>query len=129
MSIMEDRESQIVKTSIIGIVTNIVLSSFKVAVGIVSNSIAIILDAVNNLSDAASSIITIVGAKLAGKKPDIKHPYGYGRLEYLSALVISTIVLYAGITSLRESILKIIHPEETNYTLPTLIIVAGSQEL
>lgn len=124
MSIMEDRESQIVKTSIIGIVTNIVLSGFKVAVGIVSNSIAIILDAVNNLSDAASSIITIVGAKLAGKKPDIKHPYGYGRLEYLSALVISMIVLYAGITSLRESILKIIHPEETNYTLPTLIIVA-----
>lgn len=124
MSIMEDRESQIVKTSIIGIVTNIVLSGFKVAVGIVSNSIAIILDAVNNLSDAASSIITIVGAKLAGKKPDIKHPYGYGRLEYLSALVISMIVLYAGITSLRESILKIIHPEETSYTLPTLIIVA-----
>ncbi|MBQ7743322.1 MAG: cation transporter [Lachnospiraceae bacterium] len=124
MSIMENRESQIVKTSIIGIVTNIVLSGFKVAVGIVSNSIAIILDAVNNLSDAASSIITIVGAKLAGKKPDIKHPYGYGRLEYLSALVISMIVLYAGITSLRESILKIIHPEETNYTLPTLIIVA-----
>lgn len=120
----DNRESIIIKTSVIGIVTNILLSAFKVAVGFISNSIAIMLDAVNNLSDAASSIITIVGAKLAGKKPDINHPYGYGRIEYISALVISMIVLYAGITSLKESILKIMHPEETNYTLPTLIIIA-----
>ena len=119
----ESRESIIVRTSIIGIVTNIILSVFKIIVGLISNSIAIVLDAVNNLSDAASSIITIVGAKLAGKKPDIKHPYGYGRIEYISALVIAMIVLYAGITSLRESIDKIIHPEDTNYTLQALIIV------
>ena len=119
----KDREAIIVRTSIIGIITNILLSAFKVAVGVISNSIAIILDAVNNLSDAASSIITIVGAKLAGKKPDIKHPYGYGRIEYISALVISMIVLFAGITSLRESVEKIIHPEVSNYTLSTLIII------
>ena len=124
MSEQKKRESIIVKTSIIGIVANILLSAFKIVVGLISHSIAIILDAVNNLSDAASSIITIVGAKLAGKKPDIKHPFGYGRVEYLSALVISMIVLYAGITSLRESIDKIIHPEEVSYTTPTLVIVA-----
>ncbi len=124
MSEQKKRESIIVKTSIIGIVANILLSVFKIVVGLISHSIAIILDAVNNLSDAASSIITIVGAKLAGKKPDIKHPFGYGRVEYLSALVISMIVLYAGITSLRESIDKIIHPEEVSYTTPTLVIVA-----
>lgn len=124
MSEQKKRESIIVRTSIIGIVANILLSAFKIVVGLISHSIAIILDAVNNLSDAASSIITIVGAKLAGKKPDIKHPFGYGRVEYLSALVISMIVLYAGITSLRESIDKIIHPEEVSYTTPTLVIVA-----
>lgn len=124
MSEQKERESIIVRTSIIGIVANILLSAFKIVVGLISHSIAIILDAVNNLSDAASSIITIVGAKLAGKKPDIKHPFGYGRVEYLSALVISMIVLYAGITSLRESIDKIIHPEEVSYTTPTLVIVA-----
>lgn len=124
MDAQKSRERVIVKTSVIGIVTNILLSIFKVIVGVISNSIAIILDAVNNLSDAASSIITIVGTKLAGKKPDIKHPFGYGRVEYISALVISVIVLYAGITSLRESVIKIIQPEEVNYTTPTLIIVA-----
>lgn len=124
MDAQKSRERVIVKTSVIGIVTNILLSIFKVIVGVISNSIAIILDAVNNLSDAASSIITIVGTKLAGKKPDIKHPFGYGRVEYISALVISVIVLYVGITSLRESVIKIIQPEEVNYTTPTLIIVA-----
>ena len=124
MQNIQKRENIIIRTSIIGIATNVLLSVFKIIVGTISNSIAIILDAVNNLSDAASSIITIVGAKLAGKSPDKKHPFGYGRVEYLSALIISMIVLYAGITSFRESIIKILHPEEVNYTLPTLIIVA-----
>lgn len=80
------------------------------AVGILSNSIAIILDAVNNLGDALSSIITIIGTRLAGKAPDKKHPYGYGRIEYLASVLISVIVLIAGITSLQESVDKILHP-------------------
>ena len=89
------RGRKIVRTSVIGIVTNVLLAAFKAAVGLFSHSIAIVLDAVNNLSDAASSLITIVGTKLALKAPDKKHPFGYGRLEYLSSMVIAVIVLYA----------------------------------
>ena len=88
-----DRERTIVKTSIIGIVTNLFLVGFKAFVGLVSNSIAVILDAVNNLSDAASSVVTIIGAKLGAKQPDKKHQLGYGRIEYLSSMVVAALVL------------------------------------
>ena len=109
------REKVVIKTSIISILANIVLASFKAFVGLLANSIAIISDAVNNLSDALSSIITIIGTKLAGKAPNKKHPYGYGRIEYLTSLIVSAIVLYAGVTALTESIKKIIHPEAADY--------------
>ena len=118
-----NREQIIVKTSIVGIVTNLMLAAFKAVVGFLSNSIAIILDAVNNLSDALSSVITIIGAKLAGKLPDKKHPLGHGRIEYLSAMLVSALVLYAGITALIESVKKILHPEVPRYSLLTLIIL------
>ena len=119
-----NREAVIVRTSIIGILTNVLLAAFKAFVGIVSHSIAVTLDAVNNLSDALSSIITIVGTKLAGKLPDKKHPLGYGRIEYLSAMIVSGIVLYAGITSLVESVKKIFQPETPDYSTVSLIIIA-----
>ena len=119
-----DREKVIVRTSVIGIVTNLLLAGFKAAVGIISNSIAITLDAVNNTSDALSSVITIVGAKLGGKAPDKKHPLGYGRIEYLSSMTVAAIILYAGITSAVESVKKIIHPEEADYRAASLVIVA-----
>ena len=120
------REKIVVKTSIISIVANIILAGFKAFVGLMSNSIAIISDAVNNLSDALSSIITIVGTKLAGKAPNKKHPYGYGRIEYMTSLIVSIIVLYAGVTALIESVKMIIHPEISDYSTVTLIIlVAG----
>lgn len=118
------RDQIIVRTSVIGILANVFLAAFKAVVGVVSGSIAITLDAVNNLSDALSSVITIIGAKLAGKKPDKKHPYGYGRIEYISAVLISVIVLYAGVTSLVESVKKIIHPEQPEYTPVGLAIIA-----
>lgn len=118
-----NREKAVIKTSIISIVSNILLAGFKAFVGILANSIAIISDAINNLSDALSSIITIVGTKLAGRAPDRNHPYGHGRIEYMTSLVVSAIVLYAGITSLIESIKKIIKPEEPDYTMITLIIL------
>ena len=118
------RDSVIIRTSVIGILTNVFLAAFKAAVGIVSHSIAVTLDAVNNLSDALSSIITIVGTKLAGKSPDKKHPLGHGRVEYLSAMIVSGIVLYAGITSAVESVKKIIHPEAAEYSTVSLIIIA-----
>jgi len=119
----KSRESQIIKTSIIGILANIFLASFKAVIGMISNSIAIVLDAVNNLSDALSSIITIIGTKLAGKAPDKEHPYGHGRAEYLSAMLISVIILYAGTTSLIESIKKIINPETPDYSIASLVIL------
>lgn len=120
----ENREKTIVKTSIIGIVTNLFLVGFKAFVGLVSNSIAVILDAVNNLSDALSSVITIIGAKLGAKQPDKKHPLGYGRIEYLSSMMVAALVLYAGLTSLVESVKKIIHPEEADYSTVSLIIIS-----
>jgi cation diffusion facilitator family transporter len=119
-----DRSKQIVRTSIVGIGVNLVLVAFKMAVGLIANSIAIILDAVNNLSDALSSVITIIGAKLGAKQPDKKHPLGYGRIEYLSSMIVAALVLYAGITSLVESIKKIIHPEAADYSTVSLIIIS-----
>ena len=119
-----DRNQKIIKTSILGIAVNVLLSVFKLIVGTISGSIAITLDAVNNLSDALSSVITIIGTKIAGKEPDKKHPFGYGRVEYISASVIAVLVLYAGVTALIESVKQIIHPEAPSYTLPVLVIVA-----
>ena len=118
------RDAVIIRTSVVGIVANVLLAAFKAGVGFASNSIAVILDAVNNLSDALSSIITIVGTKLAGKLPDKKHPLGYGRIEYLSALIVSGIVLYAGITAAVESVKKIIHPDKPDYSAVSLVIIA-----
>ena len=120
----ESREKTIVRTSIIGIIANVFLAAFKAVIGLMSNSIAIVLDAVNNISDAGSSLITIVGTKLAGKEPDKKHPFGYGRIEYLSAMIISILVLYAGLTSFTESVKQIIHPETPDYAPLSLVIVA-----
>lgn len=119
-----DREKVIVRTSVIGIITNVFLAAFKAAVGLISNSIAVTLDAVNNLSDALSSVITIIGAKLGAKKPDKKHPLGYGRIEYISSMMVAAIVLYAGITSMVESVKKIIHPEAADYKTVSLIIIS-----
>ena len=124
VTVEENREKVIIRTSVIGILANVFLAAFKAAIGILSNSIAVTLDAVNNLSDALSSIITIVGTKLAGKLPDKKHPLGYGRIEYLSAMIVSGIVLYAGITSAVESVKKIIHPEKPDYSVISLVIIA-----
>ena len=115
------RDKVIIRTSVIGIAANVLLAAFKAVIGLASNSIAVVLDAVNNLSDALSSIITIVGTKLAGKLPDKKHPLGYGRIEYLSAMLVSGIVLYAGITSAVESVKKIIHPEKPDYSVISLL--------
>lgn len=122
----QGREKTIVKTSIIGIIANVFLSVFKAGVGLISNSVAVILDAVNNLSDALSSVITIIGTKLASKKPDKKHPLGHGRIEYITEMIIAAIVLYAGVTSLVESIKKIITPEAPDYSVWSLVIIASA---
>lgn len=121
-----ERSRQIIRTSVLGIVVNVVLVLFKMTVGLLVNSIAIILDAVNNLSDALSSVITIVGTKLSGKAPDKKHPYGYGRIEYLTSVLIAVLVLLAGLTSLKESVEKILAPETASYTAASLVIVGAA---
>ncbi|MBQ6505325.1 MAG: cation transporter [Flexilinea sp.] len=125
-TLQANRNQVIIRTSIIGIAANIFLAAFKAAVGLVSHSIAVVLDAVNNLSDALSSVITIIGTKLASRKPDKKHPLGHGRIEYLSAMIVAAIVLYAGLTSLIESVKKIIHPETPNYSIVSLVIIASA---
>ncbi len=124
MNETQDRNRIIIRTSITGIIANVLLAAFKAVVGLTANSIAIVMDAVNNISDAASSVITIIGTKLAGKEPDRKHPFGYGRIEYLSAMIISIIILYAGVTAFVESVKKIIHPETPDYGTASLVIVA-----
>ncbi len=120
------RERAIVRASFVGIFGNLALTLFKFIVGFASNSIAIILDGVNNATDALSSIITIVGTKLAGRRANRAHPFGFGRLEYVTSVIIAAIILAAGIISLRESIDKILHPASTNYsTLAITVIVVA----
>ena len=118
-----DRSSQIIRTSWVGIVANVLLAGFKAAVGILASSVAIVMDAVNNLSDALSSVITIIGTKLSQRPADRKHPFGFGRIEYFSAIIIAVIVLSAGITSLIESVKKIFNPTEPEYTTTTLMVI------
>ena len=119
-----NRNSQIIRTSWIGIVANVFLAGFKAAVGLLANSVAIVMDAVNNLSDSLSSVITIVGTKLSQRPADRKHPFGHGRIEYFSAIIIAVIVLSAGVTSLFESAKKILNPTQPEYTHTTLIVIA-----
>ena len=118
-----NRSQEIIRTSWIGIVANVLLAAFKAVVGILASSVAIVMDAVNNLSDALSSVITIVGTKLSQRPADRKHPFGFGRIEYFSAIIIAVIVLSAGITSLIESVKKIIDPTEPDYTTVTLVVI------
>ena len=122
---MEYREQQIIRVSFIGIITNIFLAAFKFTVGFLAHSVAIMADALNNASDVMSSVITIIGTKLAGRPADKQHPYGHGRVEYITAEVISAIVLYAGITALIESAREILNPETPEYSAATLIVVAA----
>ncbi len=117
------RSQKIIRASIIGIVANVLLAAFKAVVGVLASSVAIVMDAVNNLSDALSSVITIIGTKLSERPADREHPFGHGRIEYFSAITIAVIVLSAGITSLIESVRKIIEPTEPEYTTVTLVVI------
>ena len=121
-----ERGKKIIQISIIGILVNLALVAFKAAVGAVTGSIAIIMDAVNNLSDALSSVITIIGTRLAGKRPDKRHPYGYGKIEHISSVTIAVIVLIAGFASFKESFEKIFEAGTANYTTVSLIIIAAA---
>ena len=122
-SIAKNREHIIVRTSLAGILVNVFLAAGKMTAGLLSRSIAVVLDGVNNLSDALSSVVTIIGARLAGRAPDRKHPLGHGRIEYLSSLIVSALVIYAGISALVSSVDKMIHPEQPDYSVLTLVLL------
>lgn len=125
-NIIMNRQTAIVWASVIGIITNVVLVGFKMLVGLISGSIAIILDAVNNLTDVLSSVVTIIGTKLAARQPDEGHPYGHGRIEYLTTLLVGVIILTAGIMAMVESIPKILHPELADYSWNTIVVVVAA---
>ena len=119
----DKRHRIIISTSALGILANLLLAAAKVIVGLLSHSIAIVLDAVNNFSDMLSSVVTIIGSTFSNRLPDRKHPMGHGRSEYLSAAIIGIIILYIGLTALIESIKKILAPETPDYSTATLIVV------
>ena len=121
---MQNRSKKIIQTSIIGIVTNLGLVVMKALVGFFANSISIIMDALNNLSDVLSSTITVIGTKLSQKKPDAKHPYGHGRIEYITSLVIGIIILFGAGLAIYESIMSIISPRDVKFDILTVILIS-----
>ena len=121
-----DRNKQIIRTSYIGIAANVLLASFKAAVGLVAGSVAILMDAVNNLTDMLSAVITIVGTRLSERPADHEHPFGHGRIEYFTAIIIAVIVLMAGVGSLIESVRKIIEPTVPQYSTVTLTVIIAA---
>mgnify|MGYP000000873365 FL=1 len=115
-----------VLASIVGILCNVCLFLVKFVVGLLVNSVSVTADAFNNLSDAASSVISFVGVKMAGKPADKEHPFGHGRIEYIAALIVSFLVLEVGFTFLKDSISKIRHPEVLNFQLVSVVILVLS---
>lgn len=119
-----NREKQIIQTSAIGIGGNILLVAGKAAIGLLAGSISIVTDAVNNLTDALSSIITIVGTKLAAKHPNKKHPYGYGRIEFMTSTIIAMFIFLAGIMAIYESIVSLVKGEAPEYTVYSFAVIS-----
>ena len=121
-----NREKKIIQTSFVGIFANILLVIGKTIIGLLAHSVAIITDAINNLSDSLSSTITIIGTKLSNKKPDKKHPYGHGRVEYLTSLIIGVLVLFAGGMAIYESIKTLIDGAQVDHSYVSLIIIGSA---
>ncbi len=119
----KQREKAIVRVSIIGILGNVLLVGAKAFIGFLTGSASIISDAINNLSDALSSAITIVGTKLSSKRPNKKHPFGYGRIEYLTATVIAAIIIFAGCTAIYESVMSLINQDKPQYDWVAFLIL------
>lgn len=110
----------------VGIVTNLIVSAAKMLVGILAASVAVIADAANNLTDAASSVVTLVGFKLSEKPADREHPYGHRRIEYLTGLIVSFFVVILGVTFFKESFMKILNPTESDFSTVSLIVLGIS---
>ena len=121
-----ERRKKIIGVSIIGIVANLLLGVLKAVLGLLSGSIALISDALNNITDSSSSLITIVGTKLAAKAPDKQHPFGHGRTEYLTSLLIGGIVFLTGFQSLISSVKAVFNKEDINTDITTVIIIIAT---
>lgn len=122
----EIRQKYGMMCSIVGIFLNILLFSFKELAGMMTGSVAIVADGFNNLSDAGSSFLTMIGYKFAGEEPDTEHPFGHGRIEYLMGLIVSILIIMVGVELFRTSIIKIITPEEIETSLTAGIILTVS---
>ena len=120
------RQERIIRTSVIGILVNLLIAAVKIMIGTLASSIAIVSEGINNATDAGSSFLTYIGTKLSGKHPDEKHPFGYGRIEYLTGMVVGVLILYAGLGMLKESVEGILHPSDMNVSILTVLIVAGT---
>ena len=125
-SSVAERAKRIARTSLVGVAANVLLAAFKAAVGLAAGSVSIAMDAVNNLTDALASVLTLAGVALARRRPDAKHPFGYGRIEYFSAVSVSALVLAAGVGSLVESAKKIVEPTVPEYGTAALVVVAAA---
>lgn len=117
------REDYAVLSGVLGILCNLLLFLVKLVIGFAINSIAVISDAFNNLTDLGTSVVTIYGAKLSNMPPDENHPYGHGRFEYIASLVVSFIIFTVGLTLLRSSFEKIVSPESVEFNMPLIIIL------
>lgn len=128
----EDTEDPSVRTAcgrlagIVGIICNVILFAGKLIVGTLSGSVSISADAVNNLSDASSSVVTLIGFKLASKPADDEHPYGHSRIEYFSGLAVAVLILVIGVELVKSSVQKIIHPEPVEFSIAIVIVLLGS---
>ena len=120
-----ERAKRIARTSLVGVAANVLLAAFKAAVGLAAGSVSVAMDAVNNLADALGSVLTLAGVALARRRPDAKHPFGYGRIEYFSAISVSALVLAAGVGSFAESAKKILEPSAPEYGTASLVVVAA----
>lgn len=110
-------------SGVIGIIVNLILFTIQIILGLITNSIAIIANAINNLTDVTSSLVTIISFKMANKPADKEHPFGHGRIEYISAFVVSFLILLVGFEFVKSSFERILHPEPINFSIITLIIM------
>jgi len=117
------RENYGILSSIVGLIVNLILFLIELSIGIILNSISVIADAFHDLADVSSSLVTLIGFKLSNKPADKKHPFGHGRVEYLSSLLVSAIILAVGLQFIKSSFLRILHPEETKFNLISFIII------
>ena len=119
----EVRESYGKLAGIVGIISNVILCAAKILTGIFAGSIAIIADGINNLADASSSIITLVGFKLASKPESEEHPYGHARIEYISGMIVSVLIVVVGVELFKSSVEKILHPEPLEFSISIVVVL------